>query len=193
MDEARIILVVVLKCDLFEHDLDNLNLFVFLQNVRGEHDRRLPALTDLDQRVFAHDDLVMILASDRRCVLVSWRTENSSNPRVPPRLIVLMPNEKPGLQINLLLKSLILVLVGARIVNRELLVDLVIDIARQKKIVILDRMHMISSHFTLIRVELPIDKDELVTRWEQMALSTHAKANLRIVVNQTAPSISRLL
>ena len=70
-----------------------------------------------------------------------------------------MPYEKPGLKVNLLLVSLVLVLVSARIEDRELLVDLVIDIARQQQIVILNRMQVISSHFALIRVKLPIDKD----------------------------------
>lgn len=178
---------MVLKGDRFEHDFDKLYLLVLFKNIRGIHDRWLPTFTHLHQRVLSHHDLVLIFTPSRRHVLVARGSQDSTNAGVPTRLVVLMPDKKPSFHIHVLPERLVPILVPARIEDGELIIDGAINIAGEDQVVVFDRVLVVPSPLTLIRVELPMNKDELVSRWEQVSLCAHAKGDFRVVVDQAVP------
>ena len=70
-----------------------------------------------------------------------------------------MPDEKPSFNIYLLTKTLISVSVLPGVIDGELFVDRVIDVASEHQVMVLDRVLMIAAHLALVSVELSINED----------------------------------
>ena len=61
------------------------------------------------------------------------------------------------------------------------------DVGVEDEVVVLEAVLVIASSVAFVRVELPVYEHELFARWEQVALRTHAKANLWVVIHLTRP------
>ena len=113
---------------------------------------------------------------------------------VPAWLIVLVPDEEARLQVHLthlVGVSLDVERVLAWVIDRKFVVNLLIKSASEDQVVVLELMLGVAAYVGLIRMELAIQKGKLFAHREEVALGPHAKPNLRIVVNQRVPGVSR--
>lgn len=108
---------------------------------------------------------------------------------VPPGLIILVPYEHVRLNIDFICKVFATVFGLAWVLHAVLVVDFAVDVSSEQKVVVLEDVLVVAPMVGLLRVRLAIQEDELLTVWEKVALRSHTKADLRVVVDQSVPRI----
>jgi hypothetical protein len=92
---------------------------------------------------------------------------------VPPRSVVLMPYEKPGLDIHDILAIYLGRFVLARVYLREGVVDVPVDVTCAKQVVTLEFVLLIAPRVGLISVQLAVHEDQFLSLREKVALRPH--------------------
>ena len=165
--------------DLLKHHFDNLNLLVFLELARREHDRGLPAFSHPHERILS-DGLHLVY---RPSLITSH-----AQARLPAWLVVVKADEKSSFNVCSDRSSFFGNLPFSRVVVREKMDEpLLGDVGIEDEVVVLKAVLVIASSVAFVRVELPVYEYEFLTRWEQVAFRTHAKTNLRVIIDLTRP------